>query len=450
MKFKEFLVKAIRYVPLHCYIFIQQKYYQKLLYDTLYHDKSVEKISQKRLIRILKYACKHTVYYKNVISKNVVSTKYLDQTEIEKIPVLTKEIIRVAGESLKSNMTEFIPHSTMKTSGTTGIPLEFLSSFSDEHSHQMFLYDFITEFKLKKVDKKKIVTFGGCYLPEDLPKHKIFWIPEKKGNLYGSMLFSSFYILRENISYINAELEQLQPDIIRSYPSCLLLYIDYCSELKVFPKISIKGIYVTSESVTEEQMIKISDFFNCGVYGQYGHSEAAIFAFTKRNQTKYYCSPIYGYTEVVNNKGKHVKKGELGEICVTSFSNYAMPFIRYKTGDLAVYGGTYNGFVVLDELIGRSQDYILNKDGEKLFIIVGQFSECFLPAMTRVYHWQAEQHEIGKMHLRIVKKDTFTHSDAEEIIAVMKRDKVETTLEFVDEIPLTQRGKYKYIINKLV
>ena len=55
--------------------------------------------------------------------------------------------------------------------------------------------------------------------------------------------------------------------------------------------------------------------------------------------------------------GKQVKENEIGEIVVTGFSHLGTPFIRYKTGDLAVYGGTTEfGEVVLKQLMGRSVD----------------------------------------------------------------------------------------------
>ena len=126
-----------------------------------------------------------------------------------------------------------------------------------------------------------------------------------------------------------------------------------------------------------------------------------------------------------------------------------MPFIRYRTGDLAIYGGEENGYVIIPKLIGREKDYILNKDNEKIYIIVGQFSECFLPAICHVKYWQAIQNEVGKMHLKIVKKDIYTEKDEKEILKVVKDNKIDTTLEYVEDIPLTKAGKRKYIINTL-
>ena len=84
----------------------------------------------------------------------------------------------------------------------------------------------------------------------------------------------------------------------------------------------------------------------------------------------YYCSPIYGYTEVVDQKGQHVNIGEQGEVVVTGFVEYGLPFIRYKTGDLAIYGGeTELGETILTKLLGREVDCIYNKGGKKIYLV---------------------------------------------------------------------------------
>ena len=56
---------------------------------------------------------------------------------------------------------------------------------------------------------------------------------------------------------------------------------------------------------------------------------------------------LWLHVEVLDENGQHVKEGETGEVVVTSFSNYVMSFIRYRTGDLVEYGGKKNGIVIL-------------------------------------------------------------------------------------------------------
>lgn len=414
----------------------------KAFENDLYYDLGY--VEKQRLRRILKWAKRHSPYYKTIIKKIYTNDAF---STIEKMPLLTRDILIDKGDQIIVENINRIPHFQLSTSGTTGIPLKFIRSPDYEWSHQMFLYEYMT--RLTKIDFSRIISFGGMYLDESLITKKIFWSKRSTNTIYGCCHFSSFYLNKENIAYYVNEIEKQQPYIIRSYPSCLILFIDLCNEMKITPKFNVKGIYVTSESVTKEQMDKISNFFGCGCYGQYGHSEACVFAFTKKNDIKYYCSPLYGYVEVVDDNGKHVKEGEVGQVCVTSFTNKAQPFIRYVTGDLAEYGGRYKSFVVFNKLLGRSQDYVLNADNEKLFIVVGEFSECFLPAINNVKYWQAEQSEIGKIHLRIVKKDCYTKKDEKEIIDVMVRSKIQTFIEYVDDIPVTKAGKRKYIIQNI-
>ena len=42
--------------------------------------------------------------------------------------------------------------------------------------------------------------------------------------------------------------------------------------------------------------------------------------------------------EVLDDEGKDVSPGELGNIHITHLDNYLMPLIRYKIGDLGILG----------------------------------------------------------------------------------------------------------------
>lgn len=54
-------------------------------------------------------------------------------------------------------------------------------------------------------------------------------------------------------------------------------------------------------------------------------------------------------------------------VVVTGFQYCACPFIRYKTGDLDEYGGVRNGVVILNKLLGRSNNYIVDNQGKQIF-----------------------------------------------------------------------------------
>ena len=182
---------------------------------------------------------------------------------------------------------------------------------------------------------------------------------------------------------------------------------------------------------------------------RYGHTESSVFAVQHPDNEIYYCSPIYGYTEVVDSKGEQVKPGETGEIVVTGFIEYGMPFIRYKTGDLAIYGGeTENGETILTKLLGREADFIYNKEKKQIFL-VGLIFGGHIQAFNYVQTWQIHQNEIGKIDIYIVKFSGYNSQTENEIITLFRNNSIDATVHYVNSIEKTIRGKQKFLIQNI-
>lgn len=210
-----------------------------------------------------------------------------------------------------------------------------------------------------------------------------------------------------------------------------------------------EGIYVTSEYCSKASMQLISQAFGCDVYGQYGQTEACLFAWTQPNEDVYYCSPYYGYVEVLDpNTGKHVQPGETGEVVVTAFGNDVMPFIRYRTGDLVRYGGMEHGVVYLDQLLGRAKEYIIDAEG-KVIYVVGIISIHYLKCETHIRQYQIEQSKPGQIVFRLAVTEAWTDNDETEIMQLLSKFNIRVEFEYVDELALTNKGKLRAIIQHL-
>ena len=124
----------------------------------------------------------------------------------------------------------------------------------------------------------------------------------------------------------------------------------------------------------------------------------------------------YTKAVILDENGNHVKKGECGEIVVTGFTNVGLPFVRYKTGDLAIYGGTQrNGTVVISNLLGRSKDFVYDKQGEKVYL-VGFIFGGHIKAFNDIREWQIHQKEKGKLVITIVKGVSFCQKTEDELL----------------------------------
>lgn len=413
------------------------------LYE-LYLDKTKWRtIQRNELIKLLKYAQKHSKYFNTLIKDNITIKNV--NSIFNSLPLLDKEIIQREGENIFSkeinNKTRWA-----NTGGSTGEPLRFptlTSCMPWELLNQFILY--------KKMGYKfgeLIVAIDGSRISESNLKKNIYWV--KGINFpYGKYSYSTQYLNIETISYYINSMNKLKPSYLRGYPSGIK---EFCLLANIKGKsldFNLKGIYLTSENFSNEDKKIIASFFNCPVYGQYGHTEASIFAIQEPSSDEYVCSPLYGITEILNGEGEQVKKGEQGEIVVTGFSHIGMPFIRYKTGDLAIYGGINKyGEVILSNLLGRDVDFIYNKNDEKIYL-VGFIFGGHIKAFNYIQSWQIIQNEKGKVILLIIKSKGFTIHIEKQIYDLFKYKDIDITIKYVDAIPKTKRGKRKFLIQNI-
>lgn len=292
-----------------------------------------------------------------------------------------------------------------------------------------------------------IVSIAGVRIPEERQKRKLFYADE--GNFpWGKYNFSALYMTEENMPYYIEQLNKTKASFIRGYSAGVLTLAQYIKSHKCPLDIHLKGIYLTSEAFSEQSRKYISEVFGCPVIGQYGHTEMSVYAYQHKDDSVYECLPLYGYTEVLDDKGRHVKEGETGEIVVTGFNQIGMPFIRYKTGDLATYKGTKNGVVYIDAIQGRTVDYLFDRGGKKVFL-TGAIFGGHIKAFNHIAQWQLVQKEKGIVDVAIIKGDGFDDSIVQEVYDFFEGFNITAKLNYVKYIEKQKNGKQKFLIQKI-
>ncbi len=389
----------------------------------------------KSLANILDFSKNKCAYYSDFKTKN----------ELREFPVIEKHIIREnKSDFIASNIHE-MKYFNMNTGGSTGEPLDFpinLAASYVDKAHQKF------NNKIMGFERgDRIAGFAGLSIPNSLVKRGVYFVPTFTD--YAHYMFSSLYLNDNTIKNYIRNFLTLKPTILRGYPSFIYTLAKYIIENNISIKFSIKGVLLTAEKAFNYQLDMIKHAFNTDVYLQYGHSEVAIFGFTKKNEDKYFCSPFYGSVEVLNSENKSVEKGQEGDIVVTGFHNYAMPFIRYKTGDRGILGDVEKNVVVLNQVLGRSQDYIFDLQNNKYSLTAVIFGQHF-KSFKNIEKWQIVQSVKGEIEINIIKHENFSQEDEKEIISkFLENAHVKVKINYVDEIKLTKRGKQKFLIQYL-
>lgn len=311
-------------------------------------------MQEQNLKEILVYAVKHCPYYQGLYD---MAPEDNPKIVLESLPLLDKGTILNAGQSIYSDIVTDDWTKWKEVDDGTGVSLRFPELYIDkpwEAICQMMLY--------KRMGYKMgdtIVSFPRKSISDELLSQHIYW-SEETDFPWEKLYFSVSHISANTIGYYWGKLLVVKAKIIIGSPSAILKFCRVARLRGLTSSLNMKGICLAGELFTQEEKIEISDFFHCPVYGLYSHPESSIFAVQAPNSEAYLCNPLYGYTEVLDENGKQVGIDETGEIVVTGFIEYGLPFIRYKIGDLAVYcGETEYGETILRKiLIGKvSKEY---------------------------------------------------------------------------------------------
>jgi phenylacetate-CoA ligase len=241
---------------------------------------------------------------------------------------------------------------------------------------------------------------------------------------------------------------------LHSYPSAIIDFIRHLKNLQLEPP-RFQAILASSENLYAGQRELIESFFGARLFSWYGHTEDLILAGECEASNNYHIFPEYGVAEVIKEDGADAKlEGEVGELIGTTLDNFAMPLVRYRTEDWGVIGprscACGRKYRLLKETRGRWHQEMLVGRLDNLISMTAL--NVHSDAFDRVQQLQFHQREKGKVELRIKRMPEYTDRDSRHILAALEEkmgDTMEISLSFTEEIPLSPRGKFRFIIQEL-
>jgi phenylacetate-CoA ligase len=127
-------------------------------------------------------------------------------------------------------------------------------------------------------------------------------------------------------------------------------------------------VIVGGEVATPAMRLRIRETFAAPLYETYASHECPLLAWECRHSGDLHTCDDGVLVEVLRD-GRAVDPGDRGEVIVTNLYAYAMPFLRYRIGDLATRGapcGCGAPFSTIGEIQGRMIDYFPLPDGRLL------------------------------------------------------------------------------------
>ena len=411
----------------------------------------LEEYQMRQLEKLLKHAYENVSYYTKVFNERGLKPKDIQNfDDLRKLPFLTKDIIR-------ENLTELVatnyPQSKLhyaNTGGSTGIPMGFYQEEGVTGAREKAFIITMWNRVGYKFDDKCIVLRGNVVKDADQGK---FWEHDVLNKL---LVLSSYHIKNENLSKYIEKIREFEPNFIQAYPSAISIVAKFMLENNIKPFPTITALLCGSENLYESHRKLLKEAFQCRIYSWYGQTEKVVLGGECEKSYHYHLFPEYGITELIGEDGNPITgEGEIGEIVGTSFNNNVMPFIRYKTTDLGVHTNEScdcgRNYPVLKRVEGRLHELIVTKDDRIVTLTAFIFGQHF-KAFSNIKEMQLVQEKKGEILVNIVKTLNYSDDDEEELRRKMI-DSVDGQLDaqfkYVNEIPRTERGKFKFLIQKL-
>ncbi len=248
-------------------------------------------------------------------------------------------------------------------------------------------------------------------------------------------------------------LRRFRPHCVFGYPSALTLLSTLATDAKLrLDTLPVQVVFCTAEVLYEHQKRIISEVFGgAPVANNYGSREAGFIAH-ECPEGRMHVTSENVIVEILRD-GQPVERGQTGEIVVTQLDNHAMPFLRYRTGDIGALAPDLcpcgRGLEVMQVVKGRSNDFLIAPDGRWVH---GSAVHAVLSGIPGIRTFQLRQDRDHHVRVLLVKDGSFPPEGEERIRrGLLQRlgRGASVSVEPRDEIPPGESGKFRYIISEL-
>jgi len=407
----------------------------------------IEELQWRKLRGLLSSAASYVPYYRELFAGAGVDAGSVETIEdFRKIPLLDKELIWEAGGSIltKDPLRRGRP---ADTGGSTG---EILYFFTDLSAEPLRRANTLRGYRWAGVDvgERQAYLWGI-----DLDRPPGERVRNALKSYFNNVLhLSTFHMSDETMRGYAAALRRFKPHVLIGYPSALESLVRFCARTGTTgPR--PRAVVTSGEMLVPQQRGQIEGFFACPLFDRYGIREFGDVAHEcDRHEGLHVFSDLY-LVEVLDEEGNPVDPGETGELVVTDLSNYFMPFIRYRTGDLAVRADRAcscgRGLPLLERIEGRSLDAVLTPEGVR---VDGFFWSRLSRSVPGIKRFQIEQRSRSGVEFRIVPGPDWRDESKERLRAkIAERCGEDFGVEFliVDDIPLTASGKARFVVSNI-
>ena len=278
---------------------------------------------QERLLALIEYASKSTVYYANLYA-SLGSPNPFDF--LKRVPPLTRNDLQRERVKLCSFSADSSSWKTVRTSGTMGEPVEVILDGRSKQVESSVLGDHFdrcldsTAWRTQNLFHLALHAGARSYArssPWDVHSRVIKW------NLL-QIWQATDASFAESLTHLDGQIVTTMPSVAQLICQRLAL-----SQTNIRPLL----LSLSGEQIEPELPRQVSSILKCPVTSFYIATETGVIGKACTNPGEYHVEERNVFLEIVDDENRPVQAGTEGDILVTPLENYAMPLLRYRIGD---------------------------------------------------------------------------------------------------------------------
>ncbi|MFZ4057672.1 MAG: hypothetical protein ACOYKE_06010 [Ferruginibacter sp.] len=383
---------------------------------------------------ILLHTLQQVPYYATLLQQH-------ENCTVEDFPVIDKNIIRENFDLFFANGVNKESLIRVVTSGSTGTPFS--------------VYHDVNKKKRNSADTIYFGSLAGFEIGTQLNYLKI-WTQVNKKSALKTWFENIVPIDVTQLSDANIELllnrfnQSKKPQAFLGYASALESICRYIENSQtVHKKINKVSAAITmSEGLSAYGKAAIHKYFGVHGVSRYSNVENGIIAQQLPNGSTAFIVNWASYkVEILDlETNQPLPLGTVGKIVVTDYFNYAMPMIRYDTGDIgALDWDEQKHRIVLSKVEGRKMDSVFNTNGTLVSSFTITNNMWLYPELKQYQFIQTgKKSYLFKLNLEgKFEREALLISEFKKYFG----EDATIAVEYVDEIPLLNSGKRKKVMN---
>jgi phenylacetate-CoA ligase len=314
----------------------------------------IKAFQDERLRSLVAHAYRNVSFYRQLFDRHGVRPDQIRGVDdIGRIPTVTKRNLREAP------LPSLIAHGhdpkrllAIKTSGSSGEPFVMRRGWLEQRLLYLFLLRAQHQFGRRLGDRIARLERARAQHPQD---NKMLGRLLKRLGLDPGLILD----VRDPSEVHLRQLMAYQPDILGGYPNALLRLGEQLNDEhkgQIRPRLLLTGAEVLTPAMRE----RLRRLWSAPVYEVYASHEFSMIAWECPKAGGLHVCDDSVLVEVMQGD-RPAAVGERGEVVVTALHAYAMPFIRYRLGDVVRRGpdtcSCGQPFSKIGSIQGRMLDY---------------------------------------------------------------------------------------------